>query len=97
MRKYQFTHEVFTAYHLQTNCQAKLANREIKHILEKIANTSRKYWSSHLIDALWTYRTTFKSNLEKFPYRLVYGKACHFLVELEHMAYWAIRALNCSI
>ena len=31
------------------------------------------------------------------PYRLVYGKPCHLLVEIEHKAYWAIKAFNSNI
>ncbi|XP_074323761.1 uncharacterized protein LOC141660674 [Apium graveolens] len=82
------------AYHPQTNGQAKVANREIKRILEKVVSPSRKDWALKLDEAVWAYRTAFKTPLGMSPFQLVYGKACYFPDELEHKAYWVLKKLN---
>ena len=55
---------------------------------------NRKDWSNKLDDALWAYQTAFKTPLGTTAYRLVYGKAYHLPVEIEHKAYWALKITN---
>ena len=82
------------AYHPQSNRQAEISNRDIKTILEKTVNVSRKDWSAKLNDALWAYRTAYKSLIGMSPYIIIFGKQCHLPLELEHKAMWAIKKMN---
>ncbi|XP_057755835.1 uncharacterized protein LOC130975017 [Arachis stenosperma] len=94
LKKYGINHKVPTAYHPQTNGQAEVSNREIKRILEKVVKPHRKDWSSKLGDALWAYRTAYKTPIGISPFWLVYGNACHLPVEREHKMYWAVKECN---
>ncbi|XP_075103701.1 uncharacterized protein LOC142178270 [Nicotiana tabacum] len=57
----------------------------------------RKDWSAKLDEALWAYRTAFKTTIWTSPFKLVYGKSCHLPVGIEHKAYWAVKMLNLDL
>ncbi|GKF01238.1 reverse transcriptase domain-containing protein [Tanacetum coccineum] len=80
MSKYGVTHRLSTPYHPQTSGQVEVTNRAS--------------WSDKLDDALWAFRTAYKTPIGCTPYKLVYGKACHLPVELEHKAYGALKLSN---
>ncbi|GJY24826.1 reverse transcriptase domain-containing protein [Tanacetum coccineum] len=94
MSKYRVTHRLATAYHPQTSGQVEVSNRGLKRIIERTIGENRASWSDKLDDALWAFRTAFKTPIGCTPYKLVYGKSCHLPIELEHKAYWALKHAN---
>nr|GFA80558.1 reverse transcriptase domain-containing protein [Tanacetum cinerariifolium] len=94
MLKYRVTHHLSTAYHPQNSEQVEVSNRCLKRILERTIGENRASWSDKLDDVLWAFRTAYKTPIGCTPYKLVYGKACHLSIELEHKAYWALKHVN---
>ena len=87
MRKYAITHKLSTPYHPQTSGQVKVSNRQIKLILEQTVNQNGKDWSTKLVDALWALQDRFKMILGMSSYRLVFGKACPYLLSYSNGPY----------
>ncbi|CAA7040709.1 unnamed protein product [Microthlaspi erraticum] len=97
MKSYGVKHKVATPYHPQTSGQVEVSNRQIKVILEKTVSFTRKDWSTRLDEALWAYRTAYKTPIGRSPFNLLYGKDCHLPVEVEYKALWAVKMLNFDI
>nr|GEU94258.1 reverse transcriptase domain-containing protein [Tanacetum cinerariifolium] len=94
MQKFGVTHRLATPYHPQTSGQMEVSNRGLKRILERTVGENHASWSNKLDDALWAFRTAYKTPIRCTLYKLVYGKACHLPIELEHKAYWVLKHAN---
>ncbi|GKB94218.1 reverse transcriptase domain-containing protein [Tanacetum coccineum] len=87
MKRYGVNHQFSTSYHPQISGQVENTNRALKRILEKIVKDNPAIWSRKFDDALWAFRTAYKTPTRTTPYKLVYGKKGHLAFEIEHRAY----------
>nr|GEV78183.1 reverse transcriptase domain-containing protein [Tanacetum cinerariifolium] len=94
MKRYGVNHRFSTSYHSQTGSQVENTTKALKRILEKTVKDNPAIWSRKFDDALWAFRTAYKTPTGTTPYKLIYGKNCHFPFEIENRAYWALK--NCN-
>nr|GEZ46889.1 hypothetical protein [Tanacetum cinerariifolium] len=87
MLKFGVTHRLATPYHPQTSGQVEVSNCGLKRILKRTVGENRASWLDKLDDALQAFRTAYKTPIMCNQYKLLYRKACHLLIELEHKAY----------
>nr|GEW86107.1 reverse transcriptase domain-containing protein [Tanacetum cinerariifolium] len=78
----------------KTSGQVEVTNRGLKRIFERTVGENCALWSDKLEDALWAFRTAYKTSIGCTPYCLIYGKACHLPYEIKHKAYWALKHTN---
>nr|GEY31469.1 DNA-directed DNA polymerase [Tanacetum cinerariifolium]GEY40741.1 DNA-directed DNA polymerase [Tanacetum cinerariifolium] len=77
-----------------SDCGTHFCNDQFVKVMLKAVGENRASWSDKLDDALWAFRAAFKTPIGCTPYKLVYEKACHLPIELEHKAYWALKHAN---
>ncbi|XP_076959420.1 uncharacterized protein LOC143635478 [Bidens hawaiensis] len=96
LARYGVTHRLSTSYHPKTSGQVENENRGVKRILEKTVGKNQKEWSDKLDEALWAFCMASKTAIGTMPFRMVYGKACHLPVELEHRKLKKVKEFKCG-
>ncbi|GJW64836.1 reverse transcriptase domain-containing protein [Tanacetum coccineum] len=82
IKRYGVNHRFSTSYHPQTSGQVENKNMALKRILEKTVKDNPAIWSRKLDDALWAFRTTYKTPTGTTPYKLIYGKTAIYHLKL---------------
>ncbi|XP_071740619.1 uncharacterized protein [Rutidosis leptorrhynchoides] len=66
-------------------------------LMERTVSSNPKVWLTKLDDALLAFRNAYKTPIGTTPFRILYGKACHISVEVEHRAFWALKEVNLDL
>ncbi|KAM2690737.1 hypothetical protein EV1_043866 [Malus domestica] len=71
--KYRFKQHKSSMYHAPANGLAEAFNKTLCNLLKKVIGRTKKDWHERIGEALWAYRTTYRTPTQATPYSLVYG------------------------
>ncbi|XP_028121773.1 protein NYNRIN-like [Camellia sinensis] len=71
--KYKIKNNHSSRYHAPANGLAEAFNKTLCKILKKMVDKNKKAWHEKLQEALWTYRTSYRTPTQATPYSLVFG------------------------
>jgi len=97
VQEYNIRHKKSTPYHPQANGQVEVTNKEIEAILTKTVAVHKKDWANRLLEAVWAYRTTWKTTTGFTPFELLYGKIAMMPIEFEHKTLWTALDLGMDL
>lgn len=82
-KTFHIQHHFSTPYYPQSNGQAEITNKTLKHILKRIVNKHHKDWHTELQYVLWAYRTSITLSMGTTPYKIIYDTEAIIPLELE--------------
>ncbi|CAM8892844.1 unnamed protein product [Rhodiola kirilowii] len=82
-KKFKFKQYKSSMYNAPANGLAKAFNKTLCNLLKKVVGKSKRDWHEKIGEALWAYRTTYKTPTQATPYALVYVVEAVLPLELQ--------------
>jgi len=71
-------------YDTPANGLMEAFNKTLCNLLKKVVAKSKRDWHERLGEALWAYRTAYKTPTQSTPFALVYGVKVMLPIELQN-------------
>ncbi|CAM8988114.1 unnamed protein product [Rhodiola kirilowii] len=81
--KFKFKQYKSSMYNAPANGLAEAFNKTLCNLLRKVVGKSKRDWHEKIGEALWAYRTTYKTPTQATPYALAYGVEAVLPLELQ--------------
>lgn len=83
VRRHNIEWRYSTIYYPQANGLAEAFNKTLIRILKKSLDDNKRQWHEKMVEALWAYRTTYRTPTKSTPYSLVFGTEAILPIEVQ--------------